>query len=61
MTCSVSAFPVPDFRLIFAPLKDYNEPEILRSQLSQLGLISAEVGQDCWDDRGSSPSELNQH
>jgi hypothetical protein len=30
MTCSAGAFPVPDF----APLKGYDEPEILRSQLS---------------------------
>jgi hypothetical protein len=36
MTCSAGAFPVPDFCLIFAPLKGYDEPEILRSQLSRL-------------------------
>src|SRR6187455_3299884 len=37
MTCSDGAFPVPDFCLIFAPLKGYDEPEILRSQLSRFG------------------------
>lgn len=31
MTCSADAFPIPDFYLIFAPLKDYDELEILRS------------------------------
>src|SRR5690606_16080936 len=45
MTCSAGAFPVPDFCLIFAPLKGYDEPEILRSQLSQFGPISADAGQ----------------
>src|SRR5690606_32388639 len=39
------AFPVPDFCLIFAPLKGYDEPEILRSQLSRFGPISADAGQ----------------
>jgi hypothetical protein len=50
MTCSAGAFPVPDFCLIFAPLKGYDEPEILRSQLSQFGPIS--------DDAGHSPALL---
>src|SRR5690606_9949651 len=45
MTCSAGAFPVPDFCLIFAPLKGYDEPEILRSQLSRFGPISADAGQ----------------
>ncbi|TYR37657.1 C4-dicarboxylate ABC transporter, partial [Mesorhizobium microcysteis] len=36
--------PVPDFCLIFAPLKGYDEPEILRSQLSRFGPISADAG-----------------
>jgi len=45
MTCCAGAFPVPDFCLIFAPLKGYDEPEILRSQLSRFGPISADVGQ----------------
>src|SRR5688572_25246306 len=45
MTCSAGAFPVPDFCLIFAPLKGYDEPEILRYQLSQFGPISADAGQ----------------
>jgi hypothetical protein len=31
--------------LIFAPLKGYDEPEILRSQLSLFGPISADAGQ----------------
>src|SRR6188474_1867139 len=44
MTCSDGAFPVPDFCLIFAPLKGYDEPEILRSQLSRFGPISADAG-----------------
>ncbi|MCO5156622.1 MAG: hypothetical protein M9945_07670 [Aquamicrobium sp.] len=44
MTCSAGAFPVPDFCLIFAPLKGYDEPEILRSQLSRFGPISADAG-----------------
>src|SRR6188472_1508515 len=43
--CSVGAFPAPDFCLIFAPLKGYDEPEILRSQLSRFGPISADAGQ----------------
>src|SRR5687768_12888175 len=42
--CSAGAFPVPDFCLIFAPLKGYDEPEILRSQLSRFGPISANAG-----------------
>src|SRR5690606_31758766 len=46
MTCSAGAFPVPDFCLIFAPLKGYDEPEILRYQLSQFGPISADAGHD---------------
>src|SRR6188508_1452194 len=45
MTCSAGAFPVPDFCLIFAPFKGYDEPEILRSQLSQFGPISADAEQ----------------
>src|SRR6476661_8679890 len=45
MTCSDGAFPVPDFCLIFAPLKGYDEPEILRSQLSRFGPMSADAGQ----------------
>jgi hypothetical protein len=45
MTCSAGAFPVPDFCLIFAPLKGYDEPEILRYQLSRFGPISADAGQ----------------
>ncbi|HWK14660.1 MAG TPA: hypothetical protein VNS02_09715, partial [Rhizobiaceae bacterium] len=44
MTCSAGAFPVPDFCLIFAPLKGYDEPKILRSQLSRFGPISADAG-----------------
>jgi hypothetical protein len=51
MTCSAGAFPVPDFAgtvlrfcLIFAPLKGYDEPEILRSQSSHFGPISADAG-----------------
>lgn len=43
MTCSAGAFLVPDFCLIFAPFKGYDEPEILR--LSQSGPISADAGQ----------------
>ncbi|WP_156464946.1 DUF2924 domain-containing protein, partial [Mesorhizobium sp. Root552] len=31
--------------LIFAPLKGYNEPEILRSRLNRFGPISADAGQ----------------
>ena len=42
MTFSAGAFRVPDFCLIFAPLKGYDEPEILPSQLSQFGPISAD-------------------
>src|ERR671911_2263186 len=45
MTCSAGAFPVPDFCLIFAPLKGYDEPEILRYQLSRFGPVSADAGQ----------------
>src|SRR6478752_9819791 len=44
-TCSADAFCVPDFCLIFAPLKGYDEPEILPSQLSRLCLIGADAGQ----------------
>jgi hypothetical protein len=45
MTCSAGAFPVPDFCLIFAPLKGYDEPETLRLQLSRFGPTSADAGQ----------------
>src|SRR3954471_25061275 len=43
-TCSAEAFCVPAFCLIFAPLKGYDEPEILPSQLSRFCLISADAG-----------------
>src|SRR5690606_10075379 len=43
MTCPAGAFPVPDFCLIFAPFKGYDEPQILRSQLRQVGPISADA------------------
>src|SRR5678815_3015994 len=45
MTVSADAFPVPDFCLIFAPLKGYDEPEILRSQPGRFCLIGADVEQ----------------
>jgi len=45
MSFSAGAFRVSDFCLIFAPLKGYDEPEILPSQSSQFGPISAEPGQ----------------
>src|SRR4029079_15040066 len=51
--CSVGAFPAPDFCLIFAPLKGYDEPEILRSQLSRFGPISADAGHSTWLSRGT--------
>ena len=44
MTCFAGAFPVPDFCFIFDHLKGYDEPEILRSQLSRFGPISADAG-----------------
>lgn len=44
MTFSAGTFPVPDFCLIFAPLNGYDEPEILRSQLSPNYLIDADAG-----------------
>src|SRR4051794_38751560 len=44
-TCSAEAFCVPAFCLIFAPLKGYDEPEILPSQLSRFCLIGADAGQ----------------
>jgi hypothetical protein len=44
MTCFAGAFPVRDFCLIFDHLKGYDEPEILRSQLSRFSLISADAG-----------------
>src|SRR3954467_1815207 len=44
-TCTAEAFCVPAFCLIFAPLKGYDEPEILPSQLSRFCLISADTGQ----------------
>lgn len=37
--------PAPDFCLIFDPLKGYDEPEILRSQLRQFGPTGADAGQ----------------
>src|SRR6476646_8409667 len=43
-TCSAEAFCVPAFCLIFAPLKGYDEPEILPSQLSRFCLIGADAG-----------------
>src|SRR3954451_15635513 len=42
-TCSAEAFCVPAFCLIFAPLKGYDEPEIL--PLSRFCLIGADAGQ----------------
>lgn len=45
MTFSAGALLVPDFCLIFAPLKDYDEPEILPSQLSRFGPVRADAGQ----------------
>src|SRR3954454_12349261 len=44
-TCSAEAFCVPAFCLIFAPLKGYDEPEILPSQLSRFCLIGADAAQ----------------
>src|SRR5690606_3346015 len=43
-TFSAGAFRVPDLCLIFAPLKGYDEPEILPSQLSPNCLIGADAG-----------------
>src|SRR3954471_8929351 len=43
-TCSAEAFCVPAFCLIFTPLKGYDEPEILPSQLSRFCLIGADAG-----------------
>src|SRR3954454_19597398 len=43
-TCSAEAFCVRAFCLIFAPLKGYDEPEILPSQLSRFCLIGADAG-----------------
>src|SRR4051794_18775859 len=45
-TCSAEAFCVRAFCLIFAPLKGYDEPEILPSQLSRFCLIGADAGHD---------------
>ena len=45
MTFSAGSFCVPDFRLIFAPLKGYDEPEILLNPLSPNCLIGADAGQ----------------
>src|SRR4051794_35790536 len=45
-TCSAEAFCVPAFCLIFAPLKGYDEPEILPSQLSRFCLIGADAGHE---------------
>lgn len=39
MTVSADGFSVPAFCLIFAPLKGYDEPEILLSHLSRFCLI----------------------
>ena len=44
MTFSADGFGVPAFCLIFAPLKGYDEPEILRSSLTRLCLIDADAG-----------------
>jgi hypothetical protein len=55
MTCSAGAFPVPDFCLIFAPLKGYDELEILRSLLSRFGPISAEAGQPAFVKQPETP------
>ena len=39
--------------LIFAPLKGYDEPEILPSQLSRLCLIGADAGHPTSDQRAA--------
>lgn len=44
ITVAVDGFCVPAFCLIFAPLKGYDEPEILLSQLAQFCLIGADAG-----------------
>ncbi len=46
-------FCVPDFCLIFAPLKGSDEPEILLSQLSQFCLVGADAGQRLGGDDSS--------
>ena len=60
-TCSAGAFCVPAFCLIFAPLKGYDEPEILLSQLSRFCLIGADAGhssQPFRPSRGDFPDNM---
>ena len=45
MTFSADGFGISVFWLIFTPLKGYDEPENLPSQLSHFGLIGADAGQ----------------
>src|SRR4029078_6169227 len=44
-TCSAGALAGPDFCLIFAPSKGYDEPEILPSSIRRICLIGADAGQ----------------
>src|ERR671911_1850854 len=43
-SCSAGAFTGPDFSLILAPLKGYDEPEILPSSIHPICLIGADAG-----------------
>src|SRR6188472_1805600 len=43
-TCSAGSLTGPDFCLIFAPLKGYDEPEILPSSIRKICLIGADAG-----------------
>src|SRR5919106_4623721 len=45
-TCSAGPLAGADFCLIFAPLKGYDEPEILPSSTRQICLIGADAGHD---------------
>ncbi len=45
MTFSADGFVASIFRLIVIPLKGYDEPEILPSQIAQFCLIGADDGQ----------------
>src|SRR5215207_10142867 len=43
-TCSTGSRTGPDFCLIFAPVKGYDEPEILPSSIRSICLIGADAG-----------------
>src|SRR6185295_3611791 len=55
-TCSAGSLTGPDFCLIFAPLKGYDEPEILPYSIHQICLIGADAGHVAYHQRDATLS-----